>query len=948
MKLGRRWALQSTICAVLVIVILLVVVDYELRQYSIEVAEEKARIIVQHKQDIINYVTHGIQPSISHLNDEADSLSIGSAPGWMTAGYVNKRIADYFKRFSSDQYYFKNAAVNARDARNEADLYEKKFLEKACLNSEGGPCSEVIEFEGKPYYRYMQAQHIRFAKACMSCHGSPENAPADLVARYGRDRGFNKKVGDVSSILSIRIPLEETYRGIDRIILGLFALCAAFFAVIFFFQLFIAKRSMVTPIKRITAESTAITNGERPPGGKLTLSGGDELSELASAFSGMSQKFAHSQDSLEALLKERNEQLLELREQTQAYLDIAAVMLIAFDCSGVITMINAKGREILGLSLDEAIGLNWFEHFSSNEKKEFFQLLLRKDIAVENHETTIVTRSGEMRSIDFYSILLRDSSGAVRGRLCSGTDITEQKQAEMFFLNSIERFKDIFEQAPIGYQLLDDRGALLEVNQTWLDYLGYKKGEVLGKFFIGFLSPAGQLCFEEKFSYVKATGGVLAAELEVLKKDGASVLMAIDGRISSADNDSCKKIHCILHDVSHERKIEAEKAKLEEQLRQAQRMETVGAMAGGIAHDFNNILAVILGNAEMAREDIPAGNPAIANIDEVLKASERAKSLIKQILSFSRKEKMRLVPVHPQLLVREALKFLRSTTPSSISIVQDISPDCGVVLLDPVQLHQLVMNLVINAVHAIEDRGEVVVRMQGVHLNNADFDQLALTTPCARAEGEYVQLSVTDSGVGMGRERIKRIFDLFYTTKDAGKGTGMGLALVHEIVKIHSGFISVESDLGRGSSFNVYLPVTAEEETPQIEGSSEVITGTERILFVDDEKSILTMGQHMLEGMGYRVVSESSSQRALELFKADANGFDLLITDQTMPNMSGTELIEEVLKVRADMRIILCSGYSFKVSAEDVKVQGISKYMTKPYGKKILSASVREVLANKS
>jgi len=403
-------------------------------------------------------------------------------------------------------------------------------------------------------------------------------------------------------------------------------------------------------------------------------------------------------------------------------------------------------------------------------------------------------------------------------------------------------------------------------------------------------------------------------------------------------------------DITERKKVEAEKKKLEEQLRQSHKMEAVGTMAGGVAHDFNNILAIIAGNAEFALDDIPADSPARESIEEIFKASRRAKDLVSQILAFSRKEAKELLPLQPQPLINEILKLLRSTTPTTVSIVQSIATDCGRVAADPTGLQQVLMNLFTNAVHAMDEKGEITVTLQEVDLESDDFEQLLYITPFStRKPGKYAWLSVADEGSGMDAETIKRIFDPFFTTKDVGSGTGMGLSVVHGIIESHSGFITVSSEPGKGSTFSVFIPVTEEAENHLLETENTMApkTGTERILLVDDERPLLVMTKRMLENSGYTVTDEISSLNALEIFKANPDRFDLIITDQSMPAMSGSELAGEILKIKPGMPVILCTGFSTKISAENAEEKGISKYLSKPFSKKTLENAVRNVLDRK-
>lgn len=399
-------------------------------------------------------------------------------------------------------------------------------------------------------------------------------------------------------------------------------------------------------------------------------------------------------------------------------------------------------------------------------------------------------------------------------------------------------------------------------------------------------------------------------------------------------------------DITERKQAEMESEKLEEQLRQSQKMEALGTFAGGIAHDFNNMLAIIMGNAEMATDDIPEDNPARESIREIHNASKRAKDLVSQILDFSRKEKKELMSIEPQILINETLKLLRSVTPTTVSIIQNISKDCGSIQADPTGLHQLLMNLFTNAVQAVDEKGEVIVGLEEIDLTLEDFDQMQhIVSSSMMIPGKYARLSITDNGSGIDEKTVSRIFDPFFTTKDTGKGTGMGLAVVHGIVENHGGYITVESEPGRGSTFNVFLPIAYKiEEHHEVEKDAPPSGGTESLLLVDDEEGLLRLASHILKRLGYRVTAEISSLKALETFRIKPDQFDLIITDQAMPDMSGTELIAEILKIRTDIPCILCTGYSSKVNKENAGEKGISKFLNKPFNRKTLASAVRKVL----
>jgi len=519
-------------------------------------------------------------------------------------------------------------------------------------------------------------------------------------------------------------------------------------------------------------------------------------------------------------------------------------------------------------------------------------------------------------------------------------DITDKEQAQLALQDSEERFRRLFETAKDGLFLVEKTtGHIVNANQAGCKLLGYTQKEIIGK-------PLQEFCFSESLNNIDivleklaATGLVSYDDIFVTNKLGTKI--DIDLQIV----DRSRFIQCNFRNITERKIAEKEKDILTYKLNKAQRMETIGILAGGIAHDFNNILTIIFGNAELALKDISPGNPIGNRIEEVLKASIRAKDLVRQILTFSRKDKTKFIPIKPQSLIKETLKLLRSTTPTTISIVQDISDDCGAIMTDITQFHQVIMNLFGNAVQAMNEKGEVTVSLREVNLNSHDFNNFSIMTPRSmKTPGAFARFSVNDTGSGIDQKVIEQIFDPFFTTKKIGEGTGMGLSVVHGVVENQGGFITVESEKGKGSTFNVFIPITQKEEVLKVEESSLLQTGTERILLVDDEESILVLAKRMLEGLGYTVMSESSSNKALEIFKSKPAHFDLLITDQSMPNMSGEELIAEILKMRPDLPNILSSGYSTKVSEENYRKTSNSMYLGKPYSRKLLSETVRKVL----
>ncbi len=385
-----------------------------------------------------------------------------------------------------------------------------------------------------------------------------------------------------------------------------------------------------------------------------------------------------------------------------------------------------------------------------------------------------------------------------------------------------------------------------------------------------------------------------------------------------------------------------EHKRMETRLQQAQKMEAIGTLAGGIAHDFNNILGIIIGNTELAIDDVPERNPARLSLEEIRTASFRAKDVVRQLLSFARKTKLEKKPTNIIPIVKESLKLLRSSIPTSVEIRQNIEKNVDTILADPTQINQILINLCTNADHAMEDGGVIVVTLKNVELDEDTVAQYPDLNP-----GRYVNLIVSDTGQGMKPELKDRIFDPYFTTKEVGKGSGMGLSVVHGIIKSHGGTISVDSELGKGTTFSVLFPVIEKQADSEIETDEELPTGSERILFVDDEESMVYVGRYRLERLGYEVEAQTSPVQALKLFQAKPDQFDLVITDMAMPRMTGDMLVKKILKIRPDMPTILCTGFSEKIDEERSKELGISAYIEKPLDRSDLAKLVRKVLDEK-
>jgi PAS domain S-box-containing protein len=511
-------------------------------------------------------------------------------------------------------------------------------------------------------------------------------------------------------------------------------------------------------------------------------------------------------------------------------------------------------------------------------------------------------------------------------------EIVDRKQAQEDLLH----LATAIEQAAEGIVITDTRGTVHYTNPAFEKISDYTQKEIIGQNTKILRSKHHPASFYKSMWKRIASGKVWSGRIRTKKKDNTTCELEVTiSPIRDSKND-------IISFVSVNRDVTRE-IQMEKELHQAQKMEAIGTLAGGIAHDFNNILSAILGYTELALLDLPPENISRTQLEEVLTAGNRAKALVEQILTFSRQHEQKMEPLRVAPIVKEALKLLRASLPATIEILTKVEAKTEMVVADPTQIHQVVMNLSTNAAHAMGKKGGTLE----VCLVNSEIDAQTASNNPNLNQGSYLRLTVKDRGPGIDPELLPRIFEPFFTTKGAGEGTGMGLAVAHGIVKRHKGAIIVESEPDMGTAFHVFLPLAEENANPKEKGKfRQVSRGSGRILLVDDEKAIVDMEQQILERLGYQVTARTSSLEALETFKAGPNIFDLVITDQTMPRMTGVELAEAFMRIRPDIPMILCSGYSQTITPEEAKNLGIREYILKPFSMGMIADTIDKVLRN--
>ena len=604
---------------------------------------------------------------------------------------------------------------------------------------------------------------------------------------------------------------------------------------------------------------------------------------------------------------------------------------------GFVEMFGYAPEEIIGCSVDM---LHVSAEMSLSFGKQYWRVTAQKEVV--SVEWQLKKKNGEIFWCALSGSAL-DMQDLHKGVVWIFHDITERKQIETVLSESELRFRTLFEQSIDAIAIMDSFPPRFRfVNPAFVQLFGYTQEEVhdlVGDRIWSLVHP-DDLSMLQASLKKRMEGKEISAryEFRIVRKDGETRWVeTVGSRAQIGDKVINQSIY---RDITSRKNAEGEQRQLAIRLQQSQKMEAIGTLAGGIAHDFNNILGAILGYAEMVRDASAAGSTVAHDIDKVLEAGHRATALVKQILAFSRQSKSEYIPLDPVRIVRDALKLLRPALPSTITIEEHFDLDTTPILADPIQIHQIIMNLCTNAFQAMERTGGTLdLSLRKCELSKDDLQQ----HPAVQA-GKYMVLSVGDTGPGIPPSIRNKIFDPYFTTKEIGKGTGMGLAIVHGIVISMGGFIDCKSKLGRGTVFKIFLPAIEQAVFPDYSKEDPAPTGDERILFVDDEEMLADLGKMMLEHLGYEVTALTSSQDTLDLFQNQPNQFDVVITDQTMPDMTGITLARKLLQIRPNLPIILCTGHSTLISEEQAKAQGIKGFAIKPLSKSMMATLLRKVL----
>jgi PAS domain S-box-containing protein len=596
---------------------------------------------------------------------------------------------------------------------------------------------------------------------------------------------------------------------------------------------------------------------------------------------------------------------------------------------------NNAFEKYINLSKDNIIDKTVYDIYPKDIADKYhaldFNLFQNKSLQIL--ETSIIYADGSQRDVFVHKAPFFKKDGTLDGLIGSFIDITDRKQMEEALKKSEEEKSIILNNMTdmVGYQ--DIEYHLLWVNDATAKLFNTTPEQIIGQTCYKFFHNLDQPCAGCPVVLAKTTGQIQELEINFPER-GSYTIKAIPVK---DNNGIIIGIVEMVTDVT-------EKKKLESQLRQSQKMETIGTLAGGIAHDFNNILWAIMGFTELLLIKTNKESFEHNYLEQILNASHRAKDLVQQILLFSRKSESEYKTIDFVILLKESLKMLRASIPTTVDIRQDIEVDNLTILADPTQMHQVIMNLAGNAAFAMKEKGGLLA----FNLTKTAFNGNRTVPHPDLVPGEYLKLAVRDTGHGINSATLTRIFDPFFTTKGVGEGTGMGLSVVHGIIKNHHGAITVYSEEGKGTIFHVYLPIVKTADSIETEKDADILHGNERILIIDDEEMLVRLGESMLGDLGYKVVAETNVINALSTFEIQSDQFDIVITDYAMPHMNGLDLAKKLLEIREDIPIILCTGFADIAIEAKAKSIGIRAMVTKPLSRKEISEKIKEVLDNNS
>jgi two-component system, cell cycle sensor histidine kinase and response regulator CckA len=655
---------------------------------------------------------------------------------------------------------------------------------------------------------------------------------------------------------------------------------------------------------------------------------------------------------------ERRRDEEDLRRNEERYRTILDTMEEGYaevDLKGTLTFVNNAGCSLMGYDRDELIGMNYKTYSSPETARSMYDIFNRIYLSGEpafmvDHD--IIIKDGSLRKHQAHVALMRDHSGRPIGFRMLVRDVTDRKKVEDAFRESERRYRMVTGNVREAIWTMDFEKHFTYLSPSITGITGYTPEELQSMPFEEQLTPASRELVEKRLTEElgKEVNGkdvdphrLMTIELELTCKGGGTVWVEVTASFKRDENGRAIEILGVTRNITERRKVEGEKTRLEAQLVQAQKMESIGRLAGGVAHDFNNMLSVILGYAELIKADLTPDDKLFREVQEIEKAALRSRDITRQLLAFSRKQIIAPRPMDLNRLITDTQKTLARLIGEDIDLNFFPGDDLWNIKFDPSQMEQILMNLAVNARDAMPGGGKLTLETTNIRLNE-DYCRMHL----GFMPGSYVLLAVSDDGMGMDRETLQNAFEPFFTTKETGKGTGLGLATVYGIINQNNGFINVYSEPGQGTTFRIYLPRSTEGLAPLEEASErKVMHGSGNILLVEDDDMVRTMTTDMLETIGYTVQATGSPMEALSLCEGGDATIDLVITDVVMPGMSGRELRDKLGVIRPDIKVLFMSGYTSNVIVHHGVLEAGVNFVQKPFSMNDLAKKVREVMAGR-
>ena len=929
-KISTRFSLYISIFFLIGIVIVIVLVNFYMRRQALVEAGSKAIEILNNRLAIHTYFTHQLKPKMFQFTESFRPKDYFD-PTWMSSTYAVREMGKYANQLGNKNYYYKECAINARSPENEADDYEREFLIKLEEEADLVSHSSIRDFAGKPYFAVLRRGEA-MEESCLRCHSDPQNAPKGLIDIYGPERSFHRKVGDVVQAISIRIPLSVAYASANRFSFELSGFLLVLFGLLFLAHYYSSRRWVFNPLDAIREKTWLIAHTKEHLGEKIDIPKGREMKDLAVAFNTLSENLREHTDHLEDVVEKRTQQIKEGEKRFRLLFENAPLGYQSLDENGRFIEVNRAWLDLFGYQREEVIGRS-FGDFVHPDWQDYFKenFPTFKSIGeILGIEFEMVQRDGTLFTVSIDGKIAKDEKGRFLRTHCILTDITERKKAEKKLVALSSRQEAILSAIPDIIMEVDQNKIYTWANPAGFDFFG---DDVIGKEAADYFEGEQEI-YNTVQPLFNGDDSVIYVESWQRRKDGQKRLLAWWCRVLKESSGTVSGALSTARDIT-------EKEMLERQLQQAQKMESVGRLAGGVAHDFNNMLGVIIGHAELAMDQLDPAVPVHANLKEIHKAARHSADLTRQLLGFARKQ-----TAAPKILdlndtITGMLRMLRRLIGEDIDLAWLPDTHLWQVKIDPAQIDQILANLCVNARDAIAGVGKVTIGTQ-----NLTLDEDYCANHAGFIPGDFAMLAVSDDGSGMDEKTLENIFEPFFTTKGVGEGSGLGLSTIYGIVKQNEGFINVYSEPGQGTTFKIYLPRTQET----VEANKDPVTkkaitkGTETVLLVEDEESILKLSKTVLERFGYTVLSAQSPDEAISKADGYENPIHILVTDVVMPEMDGKTLKQRIKEIKPNIKVLFMSGYTANVIMHRGILESDVHFLQKPFSINSLAAKVRDIL----